>query len=188
MKALWITEAGKVTWDKIKLDLMKLSKDELIEMINVGVKNYWTNNNYWNVITEKAFDLDTATRLDNEVWQYTAKIQAYRIKNTLHLGDSLQDLAVVLKLSSLQWINSDFVWEFSEVTDQKLVIKILSCPMGNYRKKYDIPLYPCKIISQDMYKSLAQIVNPLFQVRCIHAHPDTPKKNTMCIWEFVLKE
>jgi hypothetical protein len=188
MNKKWAVKVGEVSWDEIKADLMDLPKEQLVEMINVGLKNYWTHNNYWNVLTEKNFGLDTSTRLDNEVWQYTARTQAYRIKKALQLGDGLQDLAVVLKLSSLQWVNSEFSWEFLEATDEKLVIKVHSCPMGKYRSQYNIPLYPCKIITPSIYKDMAQTINPKFEVRCLHAYPDQPVKNVMCIWEFVLKK
>ena len=44
--------AGPVTWETLKRDLMSLPKETLAEMVNVWLKNYWTNQNYWMVYTE----------------------------------------------------------------------------------------------------------------------------------------
>ena len=34
---------------------------------------------------------------------------------------------------------------------------------------------------------LGKIINEKIEARCLHAHPDPPKENVMCEWEFVLQ-
>ncbi len=60
-------------------------------------EKFCSNNNYWIVLTEKNFGVDTATRIDSEVWQFTTRTQARRIKSALQLGDNIQALATLLK-------------------------------------------------------------------------------------------
>ena len=46
----------------------------------------------------------------------------------------------------------------------------------------------------DFYKflrtleSYEKIINEKIEARCLHAHPDPPRENVMCEWEFVLAD
>jgi len=42
---------------------MELPKETLVEMVNMWVKNYWTNQNYWMVNVERDFGFDDTARL-----------------------------------------------------------------------------------------------------------------------------
>jgi hypothetical protein len=182
------TEKGKVTWDMLSAELMELPKEKLVEMVDMWVKNYWTNQNYWIVFTERDYGEEAAARLDGEIWEKTARAQAHRLKKVLDLGDDLQSLAAVLKLSAAQWVNAGFTWEFLEVSEKRLVFRVNECPMGTYRKKNNLPLFPCKYGSPPLYKAMARVINESIRVKCLHAHPDEPRENVMCEWEFVLPE
>jgi hypothetical protein len=180
------TQPGKVTWEEMKAELMELPKETLVDMVDMWIKNYWTNQNYWMVFVERDFGEETAGRLDSEIWENTARAQVHRLKKLLNLGDDVQALATALKFTAPQWVNAGFEWEFLEITNEKLVFRVNKCPMGTYRKAQNLPLLPCKIGSPPLYIALAKVINENFEVRCLHAHPDEPKENVMCEWEFVL--
>lgn len=188
MKNPNITKSGKVQWEDLSRELMQLPKEQLVNLVDAGMRNFWSNNNYWIVLTEKNFGVDTATRIDSEVWQFTTRTQARRIKSAMQLGDDIQALATSLKISTLQWVNSGYEWEFVDISDEKLVMKVTKCPMGTYRTKHNIPLYPCKIISPAIYGALAEVINPNISVQCLHACPDASKPGVMCEWEFTLNK
>lgn len=57
-------EAGIVDWDILKEDLMELSKEELAELVNVWIKNYWTCQSYWMTYVERDFGEEIAGKLD----------------------------------------------------------------------------------------------------------------------------
>lgn len=181
------TVAGKVTWDGLKQELTELAKEKLIELVDMWVRNYWTNQNYWMTLVERDFGFDHAARLDGEVWENTARAQAYRLKRILDLGNDTQALATVLKFCAAQWVNAGFEWEFLEVGRDRLVMRVGKCPMGTYRTEKNLPLLPCKFGSPPLYTALAKAINDSFQVRCLHAHPDPPREGVMCEWEFVLE-
>ncbi len=182
------TDVGKVDWDVLKKDLMSLSKDTLAELVNVWLKTFWSVQNYWMVYTEEMADFDTAAQMDEKIWGKVGPIQAYRIKKALNLGDDVQALATMFKLTAPQWAPAGFEWEFTEITDKKLAMTVHNCPMGTYRKQNNLELLPCKNISPPLYIAMAKIINEKFETRCIHAHPDKPKEGIMCQWECVLKD
>ncbi len=182
------TAPGQVTWDSLKNELMELPKETLVEMVNMWVKNYWTNQNYWMISVERDFGFDDTARLDGEVWENTAKAQSHRLKKLLNLGDDVQALAVVLKFCAAQWAPSGFTWEFLEVTDDKLIMQVNQCPMGTYRDAQNLPLIPCKLGAVNLYDALAKAINPAFKTTCLHAHPDPRIENVMCRWEFILTD
>lgn len=178
-------EAGIVNWETLKEDLMELSKEQLVDLVDVWIKNYWSCQSYWMTFVERDFGEEVAGRLDSEVFEQTARIQAYRLKRLLNLGDDMQALAFALKHSALQWAPAGFDWEFVEVTDTEIKMRVRQCPMGVYRKEHNLELYPCKHISPPLYTALAKAINPKMVAYCTHAHPDAPKEGVMCEWHFV---
>lgn len=188
MPAMKKIEAGMVNWDGMKSELMELPKETLVEMVNMWVKNYWTNQSYWMVFVERDFGFDAAGLLDMEVWEHLAKTQASRIKRLLDLGDDVQALAVALKFTAPQWAPAGFDWQFTEVTETRLIMEVNRCPMGTFRDSQGLDLLPCKLGSPRLYTALARTINPNFEVTCQHAHPDPRIQGVMCRWEFVLKK
>jgi len=179
--------AGPVTWETLKRDLMSLPKETLAEMVNVWLKNYWTNQNYWMVYTEEAFGFEAAGNMDEKVWGKAGPAQAYRLKKILDLGDDVQALASMFKLTAPQWVPAGFEWAITEITDTRLCFTVHKCPMGTYRKQQNLELLPCKNFSPPLYIGMSKAINEKFETTCIHAHPDPPKENVMCQWEFVLR-
>lgn len=186
--SIFMTEPGEVNWDGLKGELMTLPKETLAEMINVWLKTYWTLQNYWMIFTEQEFGFEAAARMDELVWSKLAPAQAYRTIKTLGLGDDMQSLAALLKFTAPQWVGAGFEWEFTEVSEKRLAMTIHACPMGKYRKSQNLELLPCKELSPPLYIGLGKIINPKIECRCLHAHPDPPKENVMCEWEYTLNE
>jgi hypothetical protein len=65
---------GPVSWDTLRQDLLSFSKETLAEMVNIWLKNYWTNQNYWMVYTEEGFGFDAACKMDEKVWGKTGPV------------------------------------------------------------------------------------------------------------------
>jgi len=136
--------------------------------------------------TEQMFGFENAAKMDGMVWERVAPAQAHRTIKALGLGDDMQALASLLKFTAPQWVSAGFEWEFTEVTDTRLKMVIHACPMGTFRKAQNLELLPCKHLSPPLYIGLAKIINEKIEAKCLHAHPDPPKENVMCAWEFVL--
>ena len=182
-----VTQAGPVTWEGLKQELMTLPKETLAEMVNVWLKTYWSLQNYWMIFTEQMFGFENTAKMDALVWEKVAPAQAYRTIKVLDLGDDMQALAALLKFTAAQWVSAGFEWEFAEVSDTRLHMVIHACPMGTFRKAQGLELLPCKNLAPPLYIGLAKIVNKKLDARCLHAHPDPPREGVMCEWEFVLQ-
>jgi len=180
------TLPGPVTWDALKAELMKLPKEDIVAMVDLWVKTYWTLQNYWMICVERDFGFDNTVRLDGEIWQHLAAAQGHRLKKVLKLENDIQSLAALLKYCAGQWVNAGFKWEFLEISGNRLHMRVNQCPMGTYRKAQNLELIPCKLGASSLYLAFARVINDKFQVTCLHAHPDPPKENTMCEWEFIL--
>jgi hypothetical protein len=185
-KSITQTTPGKVTWDNLKSELMSLPKEDIIDMVDMWVRTYWTLQNYWMICVERDFGFDNTARLDGEIWEHLAKAQAYRIKKILKLGDDVQALASLLKYCAAQWVNSGFEWEFIQIEKDRLHMRVNKCPMGTYRTAQNLPLIPCKLGAASLYIAFSKAINDKFEVTCMHAHPDPKKEGTMCEWEFRL--
>jgi hypothetical protein len=183
-----MAQVGPVEWEGLKQELMDLPKETLVEMVNLWLRNYWTNQNYWMVYTEAESGFETAGELDGKVWQKAGAIQAFRLKRLLNLGDDVQALAVMFKFTAPQWPSAGFEWEINEITEKKLIMTIHKCPMGTYRKANKLELLPCKHGSPPLYRAMAEVINKNFKTTCLHAHPDPPKEGIMCQWEFILED
>jgi len=182
------TSSGKVTWNALRKELLELPKEDIVDLVDAWVKTFWTLQNYWMIFTERDFGFDNAARLDGEIWEKLAKAQGYRLKKVFKLGNDIQSLASLLKFCAAQWVNSGFEWEFVQITDQRLVMRVNKCPMGTYRTSQNLPLLPCKLGAPDLYRTFAGVINEEIEVSCLHAHPDAPKPGVMCEWEFILPE
>lgn len=127
---------GRVNWEDMKAELMELSKDTLVEMISMWVKNYWSNQSYWMIYTERDFGFEHAGQLDMEVWEQLAQTQAGRLKTLLNLDDDVQALALTLKYTAPQWAPAGFDWQIKEISDRRLTMEVKSAlwgPIGTAR-------------------------------------------------------
>jgi hypothetical protein len=111
-------KVGQVEWEGLKKELMSLPKETLAEMVNIWLKNYWTNQNYWMVYTEAESGFKTAGKLDGKVWHKAGAIQAFRLKKLLNLGNNVQALAIMFKFTAPQWPSAGFDWEINEITEK----------------------------------------------------------------------
>lgn len=182
------TKIGKVTWDGLKTELLKQDKETLVEMINMSMRNYWTNQSYWMVTVEREFGFNAAAHMDMEIWQTMAAIQTSRLRKLVNIGDDVQALCTALKMTALQWVSAGFDWQFLSIEDRRLTMQVNKCPMGTFRDSKGLELMPCKCGGDTIYRALAKAVNPKFEVRCLHAHPDPRIENVMCEWEFILED
>ena len=182
------TETGIVNWDLLKAEMLQLPKEVLVDMVNDWLKTYWSLQNYWMIFTEETSGFETTAALDHKVWCKVGPIQAYRVKQTLGLGDDIQALATMFKFTAPQWVSSGFEWEFTEITDKNLVMTVHQCPMGTFRTANNLELLPCKLGTPSIYEVMAEVINEKFKTTCLHAHPDPPQEGVMCRWECKLED
>jgi len=79
-------EAGKVDWEVLKADLMELPKEKLVELIDIGEKNYWSCQSYWMTYVERDYGEDAAGRflgsfaMVTDIMQFNQKVQPFNLR------------------------------------------------------------------------------------------------------------
>ena len=96
-------------------------------------RSYFAVDGLWFVKTEELFSRDDALRLDEQVWQILAKIQARKAKELLKIeGGSLADLALALWL---KFAAEGYEYRVAERTSRILRIHVHVCPWLEVLKK-----------------------------------------------------
>jgi hypothetical protein len=177
-----------VTISSLKEELMGFSKEQLADLVDIWLQMYWVCQSHWVSYVEHDFGVENATRLDGKVFEKSAKIQVRKLKELFHLGGDMQSLAFLMRHCVLQWVSAGFKWEFIEITDKHITLRVRECPMGTFRKSQGLEVFPCRNFATGLYIELAKTLNPKFSCRCLHAHPDPAKEGVMCEWEFFYED
>ena len=92
-----------------KETLQKLSKNELITLIEAYSKNWLAMDGLWFQSLENKYGMQEAMCRDEEVWTHFTAIEAKRVKEFLNLEEypGLQGLEKALKLRFYANINRD---------------------------------------------------------------------------------
>lgn len=157
-----------------RAELMKMSKEEIIDYIEVLSRNFWTVQNHWMANVRLKFGTEAAEELDELLWSKWPAVEAHRFKELWNLGDSLSDVARVLlfSLAAEEGIEGGY----SELTEERAVFKITKCPMQLKIREAGWPELNCKPIFTSMWKAIIQVINPDIKIVKLYApadpHPD----------------
>ncbi|NLF41248.1 MAG: hypothetical protein GX587_00970 [Bacteroidales bacterium] len=163
-----------------------LSKEELIDIINMYAKNWLAIDGLWFQSIERKFGMDAAMTHDEEVWKSFTEIEARRIKSFLNLPDKpgLEGLAQALKMRLYSNINK------YELLDQnnRLILRNIDCRVQTARRKKDMPYHPCESVGLIEYSGFAKTIDPRISCRCLSCYPNITDETTCCAWEFTLAD
>jgi len=158
-------------------ELMKLSKERLVDFIDMANKNYWTlQNNYIGNLSRR-FGSDVATEFDQLCFGRSCEVQAYRLKKFFNLGNDLKSL---VKFYIFSQAASYADYEFPEISDRRFVRQVPSCPMQLDRKKAGLPVLPCKAALSASCNRVAKVFNPQIKVSITVCPPDPHPENLWC--------
>jgi len=80
-------------------ELMKMTKEEMIEYIEVCNKNFWSLQNNWMANVTMKYGSEVAAEMDEKLWTKWSAVEAHRLKKLWNLGDTLADVRKVLTFS-----------------------------------------------------------------------------------------
>ncbi|MGE4354089.1 MAG: DUF6125 family protein [Oscillospiraceae bacterium] len=164
--------------------LSKLSKEELITLIEIYSKNWLAHDGVWFQSIERKFGMDEAMFHDAEAWRRFTVIEAKRIKKFLKLEEhaGLEGLAKALELRFYGNINT-YELIFKE---NKLIFRNVDCRVQTARKRKKMPFHPCKPVGIIEYTGFAKTIDDRIRCRCLSCYPDIIDESTCCSWEFSL--
>ena len=167
--------------------LSRLSKDELIDLLEDAAKNWVAHDGLWFLVVERTFDLETAIRLDAEAWEQFTVIEARRIMARWGIapGGGVPALAEALRFRLYAHLN---VQEIEVVDERTLIFRMKECRVQSTRKRKGLPDFPCKPVGLVEYAGFARTIDPRFRIRCIACPPDPHPEEFWCAWKFTLAE
>lgn len=167
--------------------LHDLSKEELIRIIVDDAKNWLAHDGLWFQAIEKRYGMDVAVEADTEAWRFFTVIEAKRIMERLGLkpGEGISALVECLKHRFYARLN---LQECIEITENRVVFRMLDCRVQSARKRKGLADHPCKSVGIVEYGEFARAIDPRISTRCIACPPDQHPEEFWCAWEFTLQE
>jgi hypothetical protein len=162
--------------------LLDLPKETLVKLIQVYSRNWITVDGLWFTNVEDRFGTDVAVELDLKMWKVQAAIEAKRLLQIFGPGEkSLRD---VLNIIDALTFSNIFTFEVENMDSEKAVVCYSHCPMQEARVKQGRREFPCKDVGIACYGTVAKVISPEIELKCIYCPPDKHPDDCWCKWEF----
>ena len=161
-----------------KTELMKLTKEELIDYIGVLSQNFWTVQNNWMANVTTRFGSEVAAEMDELLWSKWPAVEAYRFKKLFKLGEGLDDVTKVMTLSL--GAEEGPTSEYFSPGENQIAFRVTNCPMQLKRREHGWIELNCKPAFTAMWKAVAGVINPEIRVVKVYAPHDPHPDNDWC--------
>ncbi|NQT64975.1 MAG: hypothetical protein HQ554_02240 [FCB group bacterium] len=169
------------------MDLEKLSREQLIGMLDDFAKNWLAHDGLWFQQVEKNYGIEKAIELDTEAWRTFTKIEAKRIKQRHNIPEN-SGLAGLKKALSYRLYSRLNIQSFSEETENSFVFKMNRCRVQYARTRKGLPDFPCKSVGIVEYSEFAKTIDARIKTTCIACPPDDHPEEFYCAWKFAIEE
>ncbi len=168
------------------MDLDKLSKEQLRELLTDFAKRWLAHDGLWFQAVEKAHGMEEAIKLDAAAWERFTVLEARRIMKFLGLesGGGLAALKEALGYRLYSVVN---VQEILEPEEGRLIFRMNDCRVQSARKRKQMPDFPCKPVGLVEYSGFARTIDPRIETRCLACPPDPHPEEYYCAWEFKIR-
>jgi hypothetical protein len=165
--------------------LYELDKEELVRIIIDDAKNWLAHDGLWFQAIEATYGIEAAMNADREAWRRFTVIEAQRIMARLGIeqGGGIPALVECLKHRLYARLN---LQEAIEISDTRVVFRMVECRVQVARKRKNLPDFPCKSVGIVEYSEFARMVDPRIKTRCIACPPDEHPDDYWCAWEFTM--
>ena len=166
--------------------LNELSKEQLIELIDIYSKNWLAMDGVWFQSIERKNGMDEAMYHDAEAWKRFTVTEARRIKSFLKLDDNsgVEGLKKALSLRFYANINEDKI----EIEGNTLTYTAVDCRVQTARASKGMEFHPCKSVGIIEYSGFAKVIDERFECECVSCYPDITDDTCCCKWRFTLVE
>jgi len=164
------------------MKLEDLSREDLIELVEMYAKNWLAHDGCWFLAAEEKFGLETAIELDTRAWACFSPLEARRIMQAFGIaeGGGLEALEKALDYRLYASINRQAA---ERVRGDTLRFRMVECRVQQARQRKGLPPFPCKSVGLVEYAQFARAVDPGIETTCVHAPPDAVT-DSFCEWEF----
>lgn len=166
--------------------LRELSKEELIDVLFMHVRDIFAVDGLYFLGIEERFGNEAAVEIDQRAWEDMAKIEAYRLRKTMEV--TAEDIPSFMQaLRSSCW-SLDTAEKEIEIEKDKGIIRNRNCRVQNRRASKGLSEFPCKGVRYGWMREFANQMNPKIKVKCVVCPPDEHPDDLWCEWEFVMEE
>jgi hypothetical protein len=166
--------------------LLSLSKEELLKLIQIHALNWLAHDGCWFLAAEKTLGLEAAMDLDTQSWNEFSPLEAKRIMKAFDIPDrgGLDALQKALGYRLYATVNPQSI---ERPDDRTLIYRMLECRVQSARQRKNLPAFPCKSVGKVEYARFAETIDPRIQTRCLQCPPDpTAGTGCQCAWEFTI--
>lgn len=166
--------------------LDSLSREELLELVDIYAKNWLALDGVWFQSVEQAEGMDAAMFHDARAWEHYTSIEARRIKQFLRLSEhpGLEGLEKALALRFYGRLNQDDC----AYVDGKLIYTMQKCRVQTARERKGMPFHPCKRVGVVEYEGFARAIDSRIACECLSCYPEVTDTSCACKWAFSLKD
>ena len=168
------------------MNLQDLSREELIELVEIYAKNWLAHDGCWFLAAEEKLGMGTAIEMDARAWENFSPVEARRIMQVFEIpkDGGLDALERALQYRLYATVNH----QVSERVDgSTLRFRMVECRVQQARQRKGLAPFPCKPVGMVEYSQFAKAVDSRIETLCRHAPPDAVT-DAFCEWEFRLKE
>lgn len=169
-------------------ELERLSKEELIELVEIYSKDWLACDGLWFQAVEARHGMDGAMDCDKEIWRSFTVIEAKRVKEFLGLEDKagLEGLEKAIRMRLYANLNDE---EYI-IEGNTLTYRTLNCRVQRARSRKGMEWHPCKAIGEIEYADFAKVIDNRIKCECISCYPDITEdeRDGCCAWKFTLQE
>ncbi len=169
--------------DGLPAPLMKLSKEDLIDLADTMAANWLTNDGVWFQAVEFSSGMNDAKRCNDSCWAHFSPVEAWSIRKLLNLPEQpgLEGLKTALNFRLYSRINRQSI--VSEKPDS-FVFQMNDCRVQSTRKRKGLDDYACKSVGLVEYPYFARSIDPRITTECIGCPPDAHPDEWYCAWRF----
>lgn len=167
--------------------LKELSKDELIDLLEMSSKNIVAMDGVWFQVIEESFGMDKTMEYDAEAWRRYSPAEGRRLKKYFQMDEhpGLEGLAKALMVSYSALANgAELVWEESGA----LVYRIARCRVQEARLRKGLEPHPCKPIGTIEYSTFCKAIDDRIECECVSCYPDVTDETCGCAWRFTISD
>ena len=167
-------------------ELEKLTREELLELIEIYSKNCLAMDGVWFQSVEQKFGMEEAMEHDANIWKLFSPIEALRIKKFLLLPErcGIDGLRRALSFRFDAFVNNCEII----IQDNVLIYRTLECRVQNARTRKGMALHPCKSVGLIEYTYFAKAIDERFSCEAVSCYPDIMDETCSCSWKFTLQD
>ncbi|MGD8545551.1 MAG: DUF6125 family protein [Candidatus Bathyarchaeota archaeon] len=165
--------------------LRNLPIERLLDFFFLQIRNLWRVDGLYFLGIEDKFGTEAATKIDANVWQVMAKIEAKSLQRLFQIDGSISISTIIGLLQKSSWA-LDQPFKTIQVSADSAILTVDRCRTQETRQRKGLTEFPCKKVRSEYLQSFAQTLNPKVKVNCIICPPDKHPPNLWCRWEFRL--